>query len=260
MLPEGISWNLSSAAQALAKTPKKWFNKLIDDILSGERRLNLKEIYLEAKRMGAGVMAMETESDEGVIIGDFREVCKDIPDNSVALIFTDPPYDRANLDLYGEAAKLAARILLPGGSLIAYAPNYALPEVLQLAKEHLTYWWTLAILHTGSHALMQEYGVRVCYKPLIWFTKNGRFNKQQIIEDVIAGDMGKTEHEWQQGVLEAETMIKALTSPDDLVLDPMCGSGTTLLAARKGGRRFLGIELKPETAALARERMRNVDH
>src|ERR1019366_2309146 len=58
-----------------------------------------------------------------------------------------------------------------------------------------------------------------------------RVHKQQIFEDTVAGDMEKREHEWQQGVLEAEIIIKALTSPHDLVLDPMCGSGTTLLAA-----------------------------
>jgi hypothetical protein len=139
--------------------------------------------------------------------------------------------------------------------MLAYAPNYALPDVFASCREHLTYWWTLAVLHSGSHALMQEYGVRVCYKPLIWLTKGGRFNKQQILNDTVAGDMGKTQHEWQQGVLEAETVIKFLTSPDDLVLDPMCGSGTTLLAARRCGRRYLGIEAKVETATLARERM-----
>jgi site-specific DNA-methyltransferase (adenine-specific) len=256
LLPEWLTKNASSAAQTLAATPKHWFDKVVEDVLSGDRRLNVKEIYLEAKRIVAGMAAEEIPREaEGIILGDFREAGRDIPDESVALVFTDPPYDRASLELYGEAARLAKRVLLPGGSMLAYAPNYALPEVFQSCKEHLTYWWTLAILHSGSHALMQEYGVRVCYKPLIWLTKGGRFNKQQILNDTVAGDMGKTQHEWQQGVLEAETVIKFLTSPDDLVLDPMCGSGTTLLAARRCGRRYLGIEAKVETASLARERM-----
>jgi hypothetical protein len=256
-LPEGITWNLSSAAQALAKTPKRWFNKLIIDILSGERRLNVKEIYLEARRIGAGVTAIETESD-GVILGDFREVGKDIPDNSVALIFTDPPYDRASLPLYGEVASLAKRVLLPGGSLIVYGPNYALPEVMNLCGEHLSYWWTLAFLLPGDNALMREFGVRVGWKPLVWFTKGGRFNKQQLLFDVIQGGAKeKTEHEWQQQIGAAESLIRLLTAENDLVLDPMCGSATTLLAARRCGRRYLGIEVKAETVSLARERMAN---
>jgi site-specific DNA-methyltransferase (adenine-specific) len=194
---------------------------------------------------------------EGIIIGDFREVGQSIPDESVALVFTDPPYDAASLGLYGEAAKLAARVLLPGGSMLAYAPNYALPTVIKSCQEHLRYWWTIAILYSGPHALMREFGVRVGYKPLVWFTKGGRFNKQQILHDAIQGGVGaeKTEHEWQQGIIEAETIIKALTSPDDLVLDPMCGSGTTLIAARRCGRPWLGIEVKTETATLARARV-----
>jgi hypothetical protein len=104
---------------------------------------------------------------------------------------------------------------------------------------------------------MREFGVRVAYKPLVWFTKGGRFNKQHILTDAIEGGVGakKTEHEWQQGITEAETIIKALTSPNDLVLDPMAGSGTSLIAARRCGRSWLGIEVKAETASLARERL-----
>ena len=52
--------------------------------------------------------------------GDFRDVSKDIPDNSVDLIFTDPPYSKEYLPLYEELAKLAIRILKPGGSLVFY--------------------------------------------------------------------------------------------------------------------------------------------
>src|SRR5262249_36957206 len=57
---------------------------------------------------------------EGIVIGDFREMAKEIPDNSVQLIFMDPPYDRDSLPLYEAAAEIGARILKPGGSLITY--------------------------------------------------------------------------------------------------------------------------------------------
>jgi DNA modification methylase len=40
-----------------------------------------------------------------------------------------------------------------------------------------------------------------------------------------------------------------------IVLDPFCGSGTTLLAARRLGRRALGIDLSPEYCAMARKRV-----
>src|SRR5262249_35802211 len=43
--------------------------------------------------------------------------------------------------------------------------------------------------------------------------------------------------------------------PDDLVLDPFCGSGTTGAVARRLGRRFIGIERERAYAAAARARI-----
>ncbi len=45
--------------------------------------------------------------------------------------------------------------------------------------------------------------------------------------------------------------IRLFTQPDDLVLDPFIGSGTTAEAAKRAGRHYLGIELSPEYVALA---------
>ncbi len=44
----------------------------------------------------------------------------------------------------------------------------------------------------------------------------------------------------------------------DVVLDPFCGSGTTLLAAQLLGRKFIGIELEKEYYDIAYERLQNV--
>jgi len=43
--------------------------------------------------------------------------------------------------------------------------------------------------------------------------------------------------------------------PGEIVLDPFCGSGSTGVAALRLGRRFIGIELNPEWATIARERL-----
>ena len=53
--------------------------------------------------------------------------------------------------------------------------------------------------------------------------------------------------------------ILSWSNPGDLVLDPMCGAGTTLKMARKLGRRYLGIEISPEYAAIARKRLAQAD-
>jgi DNA modification methylase len=51
-------------------------------------------------------------------------------------------------------------------------------------------------------------------------------------------------------------IIKCSSPPDGVVLDPFAGSGTTLRVARQLGRKFLGIELNPEFAQMAEERIR----
>lgn len=49
------------------------------------------------------------------------------------------------------------------------------------------------------------------------------------------------------------------SKPEGLVLDPFLGSGTTGMVALQEGRGFVGIELKPDYADLARERMSNIN-
>lgn len=56
----------------------------------------------------------------------------------------------------------------------------------------------------------------------------------------------------------AERPILAGSPLGGLVLDPFMGSGTTAVAARRLGRRFLGIELVPDYAKLSRARLRTV--
>jgi DNA modification methylase len=52
-----------------------------------------------------------------------------------------------------------------------------------------------------------------------------------------------------------EPCLLAGSAPGDLVLDPFCGAGTVGLVAQTHGRGFVGIELKPEYARMARERI-----
>lgn len=53
----------------------------------------------------------------------------------------------------------------------------------------------------------------------------------------------------------AELCVRAGSRPDDLVLDPFCGSGTTGVACRRLGRAFVGIDLNEEYARLAEARI-----
>jgi site-specific DNA-methyltransferase (adenine-specific) len=67
----------------------------------------------------------------------------------------------------------------------------------------------------------------------------------------------RTGYPTQKPVLLLERIIKLVTNPGDLVVDPFCGSGTTLIAAFLTGRNAIGIDISKEAVELTRERLAN---
>jgi site-specific DNA-methyltransferase (adenine-specific) len=67
-------------------------------------------------------------------------------------------------------------------------------------------------------------------------------------------------HPTQKPVMALEPLIRAYSAPDALVFDPFAGSGPTLVAAQKLGRRCLGIEMVREYAASAAARLDRALH
>lgn len=53
----------------------------------------------------------------------------------------------------------------------------------------------------------------------------------------------------------ASDLILCFSEPDDIVLDPMCGSGTTCVQAKLNNRHFVGIEISKEYCDIARKRL-----
>ena len=65
----------------------------------------------------------------------------------------------------------------------------------------------------------------------------------------------RTGYPTQKPVLLLEKIIEIATGKGDVVLDPMCGSGTTLVAAALLERHWIGIDREPGAIALARARL-----
>jgi DNA modification methylase len=79
------------------------------------------------------------------------------------------------------------------------------------------------------------------------------------ISDVIVANVGGNEpgldHPAVFPIALAEQLVKTFSQSNDLVLDPFCGSGQTLLAAKGCGRRYLGIEREARYVKIALGRL-----
>lgn len=86
----------------------------------------------------------------------------------------------------------------------------------------------------------------------------GRHKKATDVLDIPAiNNMARerTGYPTQKPLALLELLVQACCPPRGLVLDPVCGSGTTLLAATRLGRGAVGGDLNPQAVALARSRL-----
>lgn len=122
--------------------------------------------------------------------------------------------------------------------------------------------------------------LRPTFEPILWFVKPyaigttiadnvldhgvGAFNEQAFLryekvpDNVLMSGFAKGEggyHIAQKPVKLLQALIELTTLPGQLVLDPFCGSGSTLVAARSVDREYLGFEIDSEAVKVAKERL-----
>lgn len=192
--------------------------------------------------------------------GDAFEVAGKIPDGSVDLILTDPPYTSADTGLWAPLGTMAARLLRPGGWLLCHAGMMDLPvELAGLCAPGLEWWWMAAlVLPGGPHQpAVRQRRVRNGWQALAILHKPGPEAPSVWFSDLLRVDPEpqKELHPWQKSPGPARRLIRRFSLPGQLVLDPFAGSGTFPLAAVLEGRRALGIELDPGHAEVAKRRL-----
>lgn len=190
-----------------------------------------------------------------VVTGDSRELMKQIPDNSIDLIFTDPPYPKAFLPLYGWLAKEASRVLKPGGFLMAYAGGMYKHEVMMALGQCLTYFWDYVALDSGAGTVVWPRKTVARHKAILAYSKGlGKLRCNTL--DVWNGSgKDKQYHPWGQDVTTARYYIDCFSRRGQIILEPFTGGGTTCVAARLINRNYIGFELDPKNAEIARVRL-----
>jgi len=80
-------------------------------------------------------------------------------------------------------------------------------------------------------------------------------NSWRDIHDTLRNGSERLGYPTQKPEALLERVIRASSNEGDLVLDPFCGSGTTLAVAHRLGRRWIGIDVSPLAVQLARRRL-----
>ena len=209
-----------------------------------EARANVKPIIEEGK------VKIEDLANVTIFYGEFQEVLKSIPDNSIDLIFTDPPYSEKYLDLVKDLFLLASRLLKPSGYLaIMYGQNHMdkFFKVFENCNDNgngkLRYYWTIAMHMPDGQELFYMKNAVIRWKPIFIFQKEPFTVLEHRFEDYISRPKpDKSVHEWKQDIESAMYVINTFSKEGDVVLDPMVGAGTTIEASLMLNRRCIAVE------------------
>lgn len=223
--------------------------------------------------------------------GDALKLMKEIPDESIDLVLTDPPFAidfkgrRSNyhrkkerviegyseipgdeyLDFSLKWIKEAYRILKESGSMYVFSGWNHLKDILIAIDEakfktlnHLIWKYQFGVF-TKKKFVTSHYHIPLVVKNL----KKYKFNKiDHYPEDVLVINRdywtGKIKTETKLPIELVKKLILYSSDEGDTVFDPFMGSGTTAEGCRLTNRHFLGFEIAPEYVEFANKRLSKI--
>ena len=197
---------------------------------------------------------LENNMEENKIyLGDADLILNDIPDGTVDIIVTDPPYIKMEWErAYNILAKHAPRILKPSGWLISYSGHYNLDKVMRMFGDAgLEYYWLNCQLNAGPTVMVHARKVICGWKPIVIYQKPPTLKCEKGFYDVIRSATEKNLHVWQQSLGDLDFIIPRFTKPGQLLVEPFAGSGTTITSAKVHGLRWIACEINPQTYNIA---------
>jgi len=259
LVAKHMGMSRTKAAQ-LFKIRDQWPD-LLKKIDSGNKTAHtvIKTMQMEAnkERQRTELLTEMNMSDINPVIqlGDFRKLGTAIPDNSISLLLTDPPYPARYLPLWDDLGALAARVLVPGGYLVSYSGHLHLPTCMAHLEKHLNYYWMMALLHAGQSKVVFARNLIADYKPILVYAKPPLGRNYRCFHDVVEGEKKeKALHEWQQDVRPFEELIHNFCPLGGRILEPFSGSGSVIRAAINCKRDVTAFEVNPDTYAILEQR------
>lgn len=192
----------------------------------------------------------------GIYTGDARELAQAIPDESVDLVFTDPVYDR--IDDYRWLAETAARVLKPDRACLVWCSKPKLADCQRAMEPSLTYQTTLFYTVIAKKVRPAFHiGIMSWTTPCLVFAK-GRYKCNPFLVDTwITANGPQTRFKWNKNTPVMVRWVEAFNKHKGVVLDPFTGSGSVPAACVRLRISWCAFEIDPDTAELARERVRN---
>ena len=202
-----------------------------------------------------------------VILGDCIAVMGTMPPASVDFIATDPPYlvnytsrDGRSIanDTTGEwlmpAFARMYKVLKPGHFVLSF---YGWNRV----DTFFSAWKAAGFRVVGHLVWVKRYAsneryVGYSHESAYLLAKGNPPQPTRVLRDVLEWRYtGNRLHPTQKPVMALRPPIAAFTKPGEIVLDPFVGSGTTIVAAKMLGRRYIGIDIDPKYAVCAQDRV-----
>lgn len=213
-----------------------------------------------------------------IICGDCLEVMREWRDGCVDAIVTDPEFGIGFK--YGTRKESCStseqykRFLFP---YLAECKRIAKPGAFfavwqaQLYFRHFWDWFgpDIHIYCAGKNFVqLRKTPINYGYDPVVmWYQEGTALRPQKPSRNIdffvantarIVSDPTRLErgHPCPRPLDAVLQVVDNFTLPGGLIVDPMCGSGTTCLAAQQLGRKFIGIDISKEYCRIARERLR----
>lgn len=198
-----------------------------------------------------------------------QATCERLPiaDNSIDLIFTDPPYPREFLSCYEWLAHESMRVLKSDGFVLSMCGGSYLNQIFSMFdRAGLVYFWKYELAMTGAsggqtwvHRNGSKMPINTWLKSILAYSKGDAVARCQTADVFNGNGSNKLFHHWGQDVASARYYIDCFSRPGDLVLDPFIGGGTTGVACELIGRRWIGCDVDPMALATTQKRMREAE-